>query len=105
MAFATADTVSLEAMHTGADDVMSRIFLVMVTSWDSFVRYPLPCCANGAAQSATQLGEAVSRLAQAVPGAGEVRSQIVGAGSLARTPPFVACLCPDDLRTTGQDPP
>jgi hypothetical protein len=50
MAFATADTVSVDAMHTGADDMMSRIFLVMVTSWDGFVRYPLPCYANSAAQ-------------------------------------------------------
>jgi len=33
-------------MHTGADDMMSRIFLVMGTSWDGLVRYPLRCCAN-----------------------------------------------------------
>jgi hypothetical protein len=50
MAFATADTVSVEAMHTGADDMMSRIFLVMVTSWDGLVRYPLTRCANSADQ-------------------------------------------------------
>jgi hypothetical protein len=50
MAFATADTVSVEAMHTGADDMMSRIFLVMGTSWDGLVRYPLRCCANSADQ-------------------------------------------------------
>jgi hypothetical protein len=33
MAFAAADTDSPGAMHTGADDMMSRTFLVMLTSY------------------------------------------------------------------------
>ena len=35
IARAAAATDSLEAMHIGAGDMMSRIFLVMVTSCDS----------------------------------------------------------------------
>jgi hypothetical protein len=60
MAFAAADTVSVEAMHTGAGDMMSRIFLVMVTSWDGLVRYPLPCCANSTDPAVDRTGQLAS---------------------------------------------
>jgi hypothetical protein len=47
MAFAAAETVSVGAMQTGAGDMMSRSFLVMVTSCGGPCRYPPSSCANG----------------------------------------------------------